>query len=338
LRQRKVLSKRNRRKDGSIRGGVPFGKGALHYLLRNRVYVGEVVHKGTYFPGEHEPIVDPKLFDAVQQALGDQELARKAARLSGAYLLTERIFDDRGNRMSPSTVHKGNGVRYRYYVSRALTEGRKEEAGIVPRVPAPEIEAVVANAVLTDDATCGAQTNPELADKAIIEDRVAKVLVHPDRLEVIMRSTADSVTSQLSVPWSPGSATRKREIIIAPDQEAEHPIRSETRARLLEGIAKGRQWLEELVSGAAKSTLAIAARERCSDRSVRMHFSLAFLQPSTITAAVEGRLPHHVGISHLIDIPATWQKQNQILHECRAHCMTRPGHGSAISTARIMAP
>jgi site-specific DNA recombinase len=314
LRQHNIISKRNRRKDGSIRGGVAFGKGALHYLLRNRVYVGEIVHKGSYFPGEHEPIVQRELFEAVQQALGDQELARKAARLTSAYLLTGRIFDDRGNRMSPSTVHKGNGVRYRYYVSRALTEGRKEEAGSVRRVPAADIEVLVAAALRQNRGDGDAEmSGDKITDCQILQRRAEKVVVHSGHFDVFTRERDELPAVQITVPWLPDPTTRKREIILAAGQDHENPIRSETRARLLEGIAKGRQWLHELVSGAMPSTLAIAARERCSDRSVRMHLSLAFLQPSTVMAAVEGRLPRSVGISSLVDSPAPWQKQTQTL-------------------------
>jgi DNA invertase Pin-like site-specific DNA recombinase len=65
----KVLTKVARRKNGSVRGGIPFGKGSLAYLLRNRVYIGEVIHKGRHFPGEHEPIFERELFDRAQAEL-----------------------------------------------------------------------------------------------------------------------------------------------------------------------------------------------------------------------------------------------------------------------------
>src|ERR1700688_4234871 len=60
-------------------------------------------------------------------------------------LLAGKLFDDRGNRMSPSHAAKG-GRRWRYYVSQAVLQGRKHEAGSVPRAPALEIEAKVAEA------------------------------------------------------------------------------------------------------------------------------------------------------------------------------------------------
>ena len=87
------------------------------------------------------------------------------------------------------------------------------------------------------------------------------------------------------------------------------PIRAETRARLIEGIAKGRLWLSELVSKTSASTQKIATRERCSERSVRMTLSLAFLNPALVKSAIEGTLPYGVGITQFIDPPLDWDDQ-----------------------------
>jgi site-specific DNA recombinase len=91
------------------------------------------------------------------------------------------------------------------------------------------------------------------------------------------------------------------------------PIRSETRARLVEAIAKARQWLDELLSGQVRDTHEIAARESCSERSVRMTLNLAFLSPAIIQAAIESRLPHGVGLSSLADAPLAWNEQQRSL-------------------------
>ncbi len=137
-----IMSKTTRRKDGSVGGGIPFTKGPLAHLLGNRVYIGEIVHKARYYKGEHEPIVDRELFDAVQARRHENRNGRRGARFGSGSLLVGRIYDDRNNRMTPSHAQK-HGARYRYYVSCALAQGRKDEAGARPRVPAPEIEAKV---------------------------------------------------------------------------------------------------------------------------------------------------------------------------------------------------
>src|SRR3954467_10600324 len=96
-----IVTKTSRLASGKVRGGVPFTKGPLHYLLTNRVYIGEIVHKDRHYPGEHELIVDKTLFDAVQDALAERAHARDHARINDASLLLGLIFDDRGNRMTP---------------------------------------------------------------------------------------------------------------------------------------------------------------------------------------------------------------------------------------------
>lgn len=119
---------------GHTVGGVPFTLGPLAYLLRNRIYRGEVSHKGIFYTGEHEALVDIALFDKVQSKLAENRVGNHVRLESSRALLMGKIFDDRGNIMKPAHSRK-NGLRYPYYISRALVEGRKAEAGIVPALP-----------------------------------------------------------------------------------------------------------------------------------------------------------------------------------------------------------
>ena len=146
LRQRGVVTKlRTLKTDRSV-GGIPFTRGPLAYLLRNRFYIGEVVFRGEVFPGEQPAILDHDLFDAVQAKLNDQRNNHRAARAKSKSLLIGRIYDDRGNRMSPSHARK-QGIRYRYYVSLPLLQGQAGHAGSVGRVPAADVESLVGQAV-----------------------------------------------------------------------------------------------------------------------------------------------------------------------------------------------
>jgi site-specific DNA recombinase len=135
--------------------------GPLAHILRNRVYRGAINHKGQSHPGEHEPIVERALFEAVQAKLDEQRRGKRRSRTSSEALLLGRIFDDRGNRMTPSHAVK-NGARYRYYATCVLAQGRKHEAGSVPRVAAPEIEAIVLKALRQADEG-GRRKGPERA-------------------------------------------------------------------------------------------------------------------------------------------------------------------------------
>src|SRR2546429_5292793 len=114
-----IRSKRRVTEAGRERGGASFSRGALYHLLKNRVYRGETVHKGTPHAGEHEAIIAEELWDAVMAKLAAQGGARRRGRVASGALLIGLIFDDRGNRMSPTyTVRKQS--RYRYYVSQAV--------------------------------------------------------------------------------------------------------------------------------------------------------------------------------------------------------------------------
>src|SRR6202165_3307853 len=143
-----IVTKRRDTKVTKFNGGIPFTYGPLAYFLKNRIYVGETGHKEKWFPGEHAAIVDRKTFDQVQQLLASQPAGRKARRTASDALLMGKLYDDRGNRMSPSFSSK-NGVRYRFYVSSALLRGRKTETGSVGRVASSSIEKLVVEALRT---------------------------------------------------------------------------------------------------------------------------------------------------------------------------------------------
>ena len=127
-------------------GGGAFGVGALAYLLKNRFYIGEVVYRGEVHRGDHAPILDRALFEAVQAKLAAQAVARRCRLRGSPALLSGRLFDDRGNRMSPSHTNKA-GARYRYYVSQAVLQKKPQAAGSIGRVPAAEVEALVMTAL-----------------------------------------------------------------------------------------------------------------------------------------------------------------------------------------------
>jgi site-specific DNA recombinase len=119
----------------------------------------------------------------------------------------------------------------------------------------------------------------------------------------------------VEVPWQKTPARRRREILLAEGIRPEHarPIRSETRATLVVAIARGRRWLNELIADPIASADSIAKRENCSARKINMTISLAFLAPELIKAAIDGRLPHGIGVVRLTDLPPEWSRQHQML-------------------------
>ena len=139
LRKRRIVTKVRKLKTGVSIGGIPFTRGSLAQLLRNRFYIGEVAFKGEVLKGEQPAMLDRALFDAVQARLNKQVNNHKAKRMKSEALLAGSIFDDRGNRMTPSHARRGN-VKYRYYLSSALLQGTAHRRG-VPHPPASSIGA-----------------------------------------------------------------------------------------------------------------------------------------------------------------------------------------------------
>src|SRR5439155_6473947 len=97
-----IRSKHRVAETGRSVGGGHFSRGALYYLLRNRVYRGEAVHKGVAHPGEHDAIIEEHLWEAVQAKLSAQNTKQGRARAESGALLMGVLCDDRGSRMSPS--------------------------------------------------------------------------------------------------------------------------------------------------------------------------------------------------------------------------------------------
>ena len=317
LRKRDITSKIRTLKTGEAAGGIPFTRGPLVHLLRNRFYVGEVFFKGDILKGEQPAIVDRALFDAVQAKLDEQNNSHKTTRMKSEALLTGRIFDDRGNRMSPSHARK-NGIKYRYYLSSALLDGRPTKAGSTPRVPAVEIETLVVKSI------CEHLKLEEPNDDAgIIKAHVVRVEIQADQLVVQLASTQKSkrgrpsAGNSLNIPWQKTSSVKRREILLPDNASSQtqnaRPIRSETRATLVASIARGRIWLDEMTVDPKATTESIAKRERCSPRKINKTISLAFLSPELVKAAIEGRLPHGMGVARLFDLPAEWSRQRRVL-------------------------
>jgi DNA invertase Pin-like site-specific DNA recombinase len=143
---RNIQSKLRTSGSGRISGGKPFARGALYLMLQNRIYRGEIVHNQQSHFGEHKPIIDQPLWDAVQTQLAGNAAQREGGKTRQPSLLAGMLFDRDGNRMTPSHAIK-NGTRYRYYVSGSLiTNDRTENSGGL-RIPAAEIEHLVSSRV-----------------------------------------------------------------------------------------------------------------------------------------------------------------------------------------------
>jgi site-specific DNA recombinase len=322
LRRQGIVTRKRHLATGRIIGGVALTKGPLDHILRNRVYLGMINHRDKSYPGEHPPILDAGLFDQVQAKLSAHRHSHRAKHQRSEALLLGKLFDDRGNRMTPSFAVK-KGVRYRYYVSAVLAQGRKSEAGSISRIAADAIERVALDPLgLLLPAPAGnpaarAAGDIRPSDRERLEMTIERIVISDKAVEIKWIESADASTEQprtTIIPWSPQTFFRKREIIQPADSDgAALPLRAETRDRLIGNIAKARRWLAEITATETTDIDAIAVRENMSSRSGRMILSLAFLAPDIVKAAVNGTLPRGFGASRLTDLPAAWIEQHQKL-------------------------
>src|SRR5665648_12313 len=138
-----IRSKHRTFADGTVYGGHKLSRGALYLMLPNRIYRGEITHKGNAYPGEHKAVVDKTLWDKVQAVLAENRVDR-ATGADAKYpsLLAGLAFDDSGERLTPTHAVK-KGTRYRYYVSNSLITGSAKDHSQGRRIPAGNLETLV---------------------------------------------------------------------------------------------------------------------------------------------------------------------------------------------------
>jgi DNA invertase Pin-like site-specific DNA recombinase len=321
---------------GRSTGGGLFSRGHVYKIFSNPIYIGQIAHKGQVHAGQHRPIVDRDLWDGVQRSLRDHLATGKERheRQSTNAMLIGKLFDDRGNLMTPSWSKKGS-KRWRYYVSQAVLRGDNTEAGSVARVSAPEIENKIIEAVGNLAQRKGSEARPpgyeatagdtpsreagnavsdrhveirSLIDRVTLERTTIRIALSPDLEEY-------EEAKVLTIPWTPPSPYRRREIIQGANVESAiaRPMRQSARLLVIDALRKAHRWLDELLADPRQTVEAIASREGKSERSIRMMLSLAFLAPDIVKAAVEGCLPRGFGLTRLIDLPIAWSDQWEAL-------------------------
>jgi site-specific DNA recombinase len=334
LERRGIRTKQRKLRDGRIIGGVAFGVGGLAHLLRNRFYIGEVVYRGETFRGDHEPILEPALFAAVEAKLTAHAVERRCRIRGLPALLTGRLFDEQGHRMTPTHTNK-KGVRYSYYVSQAGL--RKQSAGAIGRVPAPELEALVVDAVRRHSQANSTAPNPILeTDRELIERHLLRATLSMKAITLHLRQQiADSeanphdlpaagspaaAPTKVTIPWSVPAAVPAKGIVHVPAHNT--PMKPGGRETLLIAIAKARKWVKDVARG--QSFADIADREGKAERHIRHLARLAFVSPRIITAIIDGTAPAGITATTLMaGLSHSWAEQE---HRISAYEPARARH------------
>jgi len=339
LRERGIVSKSKRSRNGNARGGKQFSRGALYHLLSNPIYLGEIRHKHERHPGQHEAIVSRELWERVEQ-----RLKTEAPRSP----LAGKLFDEGGEPLYVQGAAKGQR-RYRYYVSRTLVRGNSEGTEQGWRISAPEIEQRVSAAarIVLGDRPAIARA---LEASGVDPNRLPSVLksAHPwiERLasrnegaavldEIIERVQLSRESLHLSLKL-PLALTDPSDVAIPVNLLLSRLVPMQMKRRgvemrivlqghstpnhvdlpLLKAVARARRWADDLVSGKARSVGELARQEGIDGRSLRRLLPLGFLAPRIIEAIAEGRQPVELTVEALtrrIDLPLLWSAQEQAL-------------------------
>ena len=330
---------------GKVSGGLPWARGALYELLRNPLYLGQIKHRENVYHGEHQPIVPTELWTEVQRVLTDQ--AAHQGRAEGAAhpsLLVGCVVDGEGRAMVPSHTARRNR-RYRYYVSSPGDQGSKSAL----RVPAHDLEAAVWRRIKaflespTDlmEGLTGLSMDPSRtlrdaqqflvawkgwsasAQRQWLRNTLQQVRVSPDRLWIqlkvaeVLKTVGESspdlqasgpITLEADVCFKRGGQGLR---FIIPGPEAAG-IRQDR--PLVQALARGRVWCDQLLSGAVGSRGEISKAQGCSAPHIARHIPLAWLAPDIVEAVLDGRQPAGLSVKRLMEkLPLDWAEQRRVL-------------------------
>jgi site-specific DNA recombinase len=296
-----IVTKRRDTKVAKYNGGIPFTYGPLAYLLKNRVYIGEVHHGGKWFKGEQKATLDRQTFERVQVLLKTNANGSNVKHFQSGALLQGKLYDDRGNLMGPSFSSK-NGVRYRFYVSSALLRGRKAAAGSISRIAAVEIENAVLAALQSLQTRDGPAANPAEILERIVAAR--------DHLLITIAGTADSDNAprKIKIAWSvkaPNAAT-----VVEGDSGSQ----SAHNESLIQSIVRAHGWMRSLQEGAYRSIEQLAEVNKLHPKVVRQALRLAFLAPDITSAVLEGVQPKGLSLARIPKLlPLSWTEHRPLL-------------------------
>jgi site-specific DNA recombinase len=311
LMERGIKSKQWVTLRGKPAGGYVLGRGALLHLLCNRTYLGEIPHKGRFYAGQHKPIIDQALFDAVQAQLQDNRVVRGERPLRpGGSPLTGLVFDDRGAPMSPSQSRGRSKTTHRYYVSSSLIRGKRKEAGSLARVPADALEKLVLKTI------AAAFNNPPVEWSAV-RGMIERVIVSANEIRVAFSdATAEAAgipTRTINVPIRLG---RRGGAACFLDADGRPIAETETiDPALVDAMARAWRWRTLLASGAFARNSDLAKAEGVTLSTVNRVTRFAYLAPDIIRDILDGRQRPGLTLDQLsrMTLPLDWESQRRLI-------------------------
>lgn len=335
---------------GQQKGGTQFSFGHIYHILTNPIYAGRIRHKENIYLGQHPALIEPGVWDVLQEQLKAGAVMSRSGKGRNSEggkkhmsLLTGKVFDETGDRLTPSHTKTPKGRRLRYYVSHRLirSTGPKDPSGW--RLPGPELEAMVAGLVVKHLGSPGVRSNivegASTDELAAIEERLAEAAGKDQErqdeagktpLTIIDR--AEISPGNIKIALLPGKIAealnvepaRISEDILCINSEFQHRKRGvETRLilantavprdeTLFRNIALGHRYFSLILAG--RTFGEIAEGESVSKRRVQQLIELAFLAPDVIRDAFDGRQPTGLTSEWLVrhSFPPVWHEQREM--------------------------
>jgi site-specific DNA recombinase len=330
---------------GRVAGGAVLSRGTLYHLLSNPLYTGKIAHQGMLHPGMHPAIISDEVWLKTSNLLKENRVRRtKSKNQSSERLLLGLLFDQEGNRFTPTHASK-KGRRYSYYISQALTEGKRTKC--IQRIPATEIEQVVASRVrsllasqvelaghfpdlsiremrlllaaarhraelLTDLGTSEAKNIfKAIVKRVVMSESEAQIEIDGGRLLQALLSSQphdpiDSMSISLVCPFTVKRRGQQVRMVISAGEDSEsRPVPS-----LMKVIARSRDWMELIVSGKARTLDDLIKTSGLTRPYVKNAFRCIVLSPPLIDAIISGRHRVDLTVMNLThDLPFDWNKQ-----------------------------
>ena len=337
-----LVTKRRIAPDGTQSGGQPFSRGHIWQVLTNPIYAGRIRHKNLVHEGQHDAIIPTGDWDALQARMQGSAARKRKGQPRGAgkvqrSRLVGKLFDDTGDRLTPSHSKSKTGARLRYYVSHCLIAKSGERNLDGWRLPAPELEDTIA------DLIRNYLRAPGFALEAILECQAGEVRMFREYLDAAAAGRLDPIFLLVErIDLAPGSieislaATELATMLeVSPERIAPNmptidaPFRLRKRGVetkiilqgtnrsvdnvLLANVAHAHTWFGMIKAG--KTYAEIAETAGISKRRVQQVLDLAFLAPDIVRDVTEGHQPLGFTSDWYLrhDLPSDWDELRKLI-------------------------
>lgn len=343
-----VLKSTTLLKDWLAEQGYNISVGNLNCILRNKAYIGLVGHKGTWYQGEHQGIIPTELFEQVQNVMADNRINRQHYDPKKS-LLSGKLYDDKGNAMSPSWSTGCSGKTYRYYVSQAIIRKEPSKLGKIGKVSLPQLENFIDSwfeqllrekpkihpyiqhfevnkqkqiLTLLSSYTITRNIEKVLIKCVQLKPNEVEITLHAEQVVELFNAIYENREMRLLKPeelktentytelYRIGTIANGEKIIVGQFIEPKkHP-----NTELIKILNQAYTWHQDILDG--KTTQEIANRDKVCVQYVRRILNLSFLSPKIVRAILNGTQPADCTLKKLLSIKSSnCQEQEQIFYK-----------------------